>query len=519
MSCVIICLRNSLEVAFACNQLKKEGLINDNGITLEGVDYLQKYKIDNAVILAAGLSSRFVPLSYEIPKGLLTVKGEVLIERQIRQLHEKGINEIAIVVGYMKEKFEYLKEKYSVELIETDEFKTRNNHSSIFAARSVLKNSIITSSDLYFAENIFQTYAYDSYYCTVYQSGKTAERGIETDDDDKMQKTFYGDKCCDVWVTLGYAFFSSEFSKHMVNILSEIYEDPETVDKYWADIQDDHLEQLYMYAKRVKNNVIFEFDTLEELRMFDTAYQYNSNSRYMKQVCSLLAAEEKDITNLESLRKVKASMFKFQCGDDTYICDIRPECEEKLTYMGFTYYQCRDDRSDYIKLYRMDKNIGYLDDSYIETGEELKQLYDLTQDFVDYHRNALPLCAAENIISEFANLPYHFGFRERYIMNNTYSFNMNDNFIGCEKLLPFYQKLSDVCRRMFHAEYSDARPFSGMNCIDMVLKTVTKPGEKLMILGAEYGGHASVRPVAERLGLDVLEAPYSMEKMILIIMH
>ena len=87
------------QAASACAQLKKEGLINDNGITSEGIDCLQKYKIDNAVILAAGLSSRFVPLSYEIPKGLLAVKGEVLIERQIRQLHEKGINEIAIVVG------------------------------------------------------------------------------------------------------------------------------------------------------------------------------------------------------------------------------------------------------------------------------------------------------------------------------------------------------------------------------------------------------------------------------------
>lgn len=500
------------EVVSACGRLEKGGLINSSGIASEGIDCLQEYKIDNAVILAAGLSSRFVPLSYEIPKGLLTVKGEVLVERQIRQLHEKGISEIAVVVGCMKEKFEYLKEKYGVELIGTDEFKTRNNHSSIFAAKGILKNSIITSSDLYFAENIFQSYAYDSYYCTVYHSGKTAERGIETDEDDKILKTFYGDKCCDVWVTLGYAFFSAEFSRRMVSILSEIYENPETVDKYWADIQDEHLGQLYMYAKRVKNNVIFEFDTLEELRMFDAAYQYNSNSRYMKQVCALLAAEEKDIINLESLRKVKPSMFKFQCGDDIYICDTSPGNEEKLTYMGFTYYQYRDDRSDYIKLYRMDKNIGYLDDSFTDTEEELNQIYDLTQDFVGYHRNALPLCAAENIISEFANLPYHFGFQERYIMNNTYSFNMNDNFIGCEKLLPFYQKLSDVCRRMFHAEYSDARPFSGMHCIDMVLKTITKPGEKLMILGAEYGGHASVRPVAERLGLNVSEAPYSMEK-------
>ena len=60
---------------------------------------------------AAGTSSRFAPLSYEMPKALTEVKGEILIERQIRQLHEAGIKEIYIIVGYKAEQFEYLREK------------------------------------------------------------------------------------------------------------------------------------------------------------------------------------------------------------------------------------------------------------------------------------------------------------------------------------------------------------------------------------------------------------------------
>ena len=55
--------------------------------------------------LAAGKSSNFAPFTYEKPKGIFCVKGEILIERQIRQLHEAGVEEIYIVVGYMKEKF------------------------------------------------------------------------------------------------------------------------------------------------------------------------------------------------------------------------------------------------------------------------------------------------------------------------------------------------------------------------------------------------------------------------------
>ena len=135
-----------------------------NEITEKGMLYLNEHRINNAIILAAGMSTRFVPLNYEIPKGLLEVKGEILIERQIRQLREKGINEIIVVVGYMKEKFLYLAKKYNVIIVETNEYETRNNHSSVYAAKEYLNNSIITSSDLYFSENIFQTFAYDSYY-------------------------------------------------------------------------------------------------------------------------------------------------------------------------------------------------------------------------------------------------------------------------------------------------------------------------------------------------------------------
>lgn len=140
--------------------------------------------------------------------------------------------------------------------------------------------------------------------------------------------------------------------------------------------------------------------------------------------------------------------------------------------------------------------------------KELDKVYNLTKEFVEYHERALPLCAAENVISEFANIPLSVGFQERYIMNNTYSFSADDNFIGCEKLYPFYVELSNVCERLFSAKYTDARPFTGMNCIDMVVKSLCKPGDKIMILGKEYGGHASVKPVIEKLGIEVLDAPY-----------
>ena len=109
-------------VNFAINELESKKLIVDGVLTDGAYRILQSHKIDNAIILAAGMSTRFVPLNFDIPKGLLEVKGEKLVERQIRQLKEKGIDEIYVVVGYMKEQFEYLIDKFNVKLVVTEDF-------------------------------------------------------------------------------------------------------------------------------------------------------------------------------------------------------------------------------------------------------------------------------------------------------------------------------------------------------------------------------------------------------------
>ena len=503
-----ILFKSSDEIHAAYNCLKENGYVDEMGITKKGQKILDEHRIDNAVILAAGMSTRFVPLNYEKPKGLLEVKGEVLIERQIRQLQEKGIKEIVVVVGYMKEKFEYLKSKYGVIIVETDDYDKKNNYASVYAARNYLKNTIITSSDLYFVHNIFQKYAYDSYYCTIFMEGKTAERGIRTNEDDLILKTMYGDKCYDIWVTLGYAFYSKQFSQNMISIIEKIKDFPETANMFWADIQDQHLGELYMYAKRCNASDIQEFDSLEELRLFDNKYVFNSGSNILSDVCRILCINENEVTGLVSLRKFKESMFRFKVKDALYLCDVNPDLRQTISYNNDLYQICPNTVSSKIQVYKLQNIIA--DDARVDSDKEVDELFGLVKDFEDYHKEALPLCAAENVISPFANIPLTLGFQERYIMNNTYSFNMDDNFIGCEKLYPFYRKLSDVCLRVFGAKFTDARPFTGMHCIDMITKTICKPGAKMMILSKEYGGHASVKPVVERLGVTTFEAPYDL---------
>ena len=94
----------------AVKTLRENGCLDNYNVTKAGLKALEPYKVENAIIMAAGMSSRFAPISYERPKGVLTVRGEVLIERQIRQLKEAGINDITVVVGYCKEQFFYLED-------------------------------------------------------------------------------------------------------------------------------------------------------------------------------------------------------------------------------------------------------------------------------------------------------------------------------------------------------------------------------------------------------------------------
>ena len=148
------------------NKLVKTGYIEkeSGSLTKTGLEALEPYRVNNAVILAAGASTRFIPLSLEQPKGLFEVKGERLIERQIKQLQDAGIKNITVVLGYKKEMFYYLEDKYGVKFIINDSFNIKNNIESLYLARKELKNTYICVSDSYYIENPFNQFEYLTFY-------------------------------------------------------------------------------------------------------------------------------------------------------------------------------------------------------------------------------------------------------------------------------------------------------------------------------------------------------------------
>lgn len=280
-------------------------------------DDIKHEKVDNAIIMAAGLSSRFAPLSYEYPKALLKVKGEVLIERQIKQLQEVGIKDITVVVGYKKEQFYYLIDKYQVTIVENPEYNQRNNHSSLYYVREQLANTYICSADNYFTENVFESHVPHAYYSAIFEPGETDEWALQTDATGLITDVKIGGQ--DSWVMLGHVFFSKNFSKKFVEILNNIYDLPETAPLLWESIYADYIKELPMFIRKYSNEIIFEFDSLDELREFDPDYYNDTGSKILERISEKLNCKQSDVIEAKPIKKEDATIgFEFLVNAKPY---------------------------------------------------------------------------------------------------------------------------------------------------------------------------------------------------------
>ena len=106
--------------------VKNHDLDQHMQLTQKAIKKIQSSSPQKAIILAAGYGMRMIPINFNMPKGLLKIKGETLIERMIQQLHEVGIYDISVVVGFMKECYEYLIDEYQVKLIYNGEYASKN---------------------------------------------------------------------------------------------------------------------------------------------------------------------------------------------------------------------------------------------------------------------------------------------------------------------------------------------------------------------------------------------------------
>lgn len=295
-------LNRVMEESRVIRELTELGLVDGtfDTITAEGIAALEPYRVEKAVILAAGMSSRCIPLSIELPKGLFKVKGEVLIERQIKQLREAGIRDITVVLGYKKEMFQYLQQRYQVKFIENDAYQLKHNIHSLYLAREDLENAYICSCDDYFPENPFNRFEYETFFAGIHTDKRMNEMYVHTDEDRRivrMQENL--DKGM---ILMGHCFWSADFARAFLEVAQRYRRSGEYDDHFWERLVRDHLDQLpQVCLKQYAARGIVEFDYFDDLRRFDSGYVKNTHSRIVHNIISVFGCDESDILDFRNV--------------------------------------------------------------------------------------------------------------------------------------------------------------------------------------------------------------------------
>ena len=194
-----------------------------------------------------------------------------------------------------------------------------NTTYSVFFEKKYLKNTYICSADNYFPINPFKSTVKFSFYSALFSKNHTDEWCIHTDNNGYIDDGTIGGS--NSWYMSGHVFWSNEFSNKFVKILEDVYDMPETKDKLWETIYLEHLDTLKLKIQKYQEGYIFEFDSLDELRKFDTSYIDNTHSKILKTIAIKLNCGESDITNISVLKspdKISAIGFTFVVNKKKY---------------------------------------------------------------------------------------------------------------------------------------------------------------------------------------------------------
>ena len=431
----------------------EKGLIEtapDSGkylLTETGLAYLEQFRVDGAVITAAGFGSRFVPLTFETPKGLLEVFGERMIERQIRQLQEAGITDITIVVGYLKEKFEYLIDKYNVKLLYNPEYSCKNTLATFYHARELFRgrNMYLLVSDNWLRNNMYHKYECGSWYSSAYMEGETSEWCLTSNKKGRITEVTIGGR--DSQVMYGPAFLSRSFSEVFVPLVEQEYKRPGTEQHYWEQVVMDHLDKLELYLNCQPEHQVYEFENLEELRQFDPKYRNHSDNEAMQLVSRVFDVKESEIHNIRCLKAGMTNQsFLFELKEKHYICRIPGPGTELLINR-------KQEEASYqaVKELGFTEHIVYFDGS---SGYKIAEYYDGARNADPKNKEEMTACMAliRKLHQSGVTVEHSFDFRER---------------------IDFYEKLCRHQEELLFEDYGEIRKM--MNLLMDQLEVLGRP--------------------------------------------
>ncbi|WP_050572002.1 NTP transferase domain-containing protein [Streptococcus suis] len=303
----------------------------------------------SAIILAAGFGLRMIPINIDRPKALLSINGERVIERLIRQLREAGVESITVVVGYMKDELTYLKEKYDITLVENADYCDSNNLYSLFLVSEKISNTFILPSDIWCRTNPFLSNETDSYYM-IYEDGESHKK--------------------EYWDAMtGIAYIDHKDGIKLRQLLHAIAESELAKTAFWEEALYDS-QSLWIRPKIVPLDSIRQINTFEDLRELDS-HSEHLQSEAIDIICQTLQVETKDINGITALKKGMTNRsFLFSCGNKKYIMRIPGEGTDLLInrQQEFSVYRTLDGANICDEIIYINPEKGYKITKFIENA-------------------------------------------------------------------------------------------------------------------------------------------------------
>lgn len=231
------------------------------------------HQVKRAIIMAAGMGNRLRPVTSVIPKPLVKVNGVRMIDTIIGCLHENGIYEIYVVVGYLKEQFSSLPGEYpGLTLIENPYYDTCNNISSLYVAREHICNAIILDGDQIIRNpNVLAPDFARSGYNAVWTDGWTDEWLMTVQNDIVTHCDRSGGACG--WQLYSISRWSEADGKRLRKHLEIEFEEKQNRQIYWDDVP------MFCYPgeyelgiRRMQPEDVLEIDAFRDLVAADSSY-------------------------------------------------------------------------------------------------------------------------------------------------------------------------------------------------------------------------------------------------------
>ena len=305
--------------------LTEFGYIDDSAKLTSKADKLFKTTAPkNAIILAAGFGMRMVPINLSAPKAFLEVNGERLIERQIRQLHEAGIKDITVVVGFMKDSFEYLIDEFGVELVYNPDYSTKNNIFSLALVSDRLSNTYIVPCDVWCDKNPFKKNELYSWYMVSDLIDEESTVRLNRKTELVMVPEFEAGNRM-----VGISYLLENDSAKVADRLKTFVEDSMYENSFWEVALYDK-DRMFIPAKVVPGNEAVEINTYEQLREFDSKSNLLQNDA-INVIAEALSCEVSEIEDINILKKGMTNRsFVFSVKGQKYIMRIPGEGTDLL---------------------------------------------------------------------------------------------------------------------------------------------------------------------------------------------